>query len=183
MDESNRQRKKQLAVLKNKFFANKDAISVTHPHITEWFNGSRNKDLESEIIENCFRKDGNKWRMELDRPYFKESKSRCVCEQHGSLYHFMALEVLEHCIDFRVQKKVQEKAILWGFMLDGVLTHAKVGEEVWQGREQSHSEMHDGSKVQKRTRPVRRDHPSALDQGGSDPGPLHLVFRFFISRC
>jgi len=66
-------------VLKNKFFLNKDEIKESHPHIMDWFDGCRNKDKENQIIVNCFKKDGKQWKMSLDKPFFKESKSRCVC--------------------------------------------------------------------------------------------------------
>ncbi len=72
-------RKKKLAVLRNKFFHNKDHIKDQAPHIMDWFDGCHNKEQANQIIENCFKKDGNKWKMELDKPYFKESKTRCVC--------------------------------------------------------------------------------------------------------
>jgi len=98
-------RERMMKVLKNKSFHNEKQINESHPHIADWFNTTRDKEKQNEIVENCFRKTADgKWRMALDRPYFKESKQRCVCvcEHHGSLYNFRVLKVLEHCIDFRV---------------------------------------------------------------------------------
>ena len=70
---------KVLAVLKNKFFKMKDVIKTSHPHITEHFDSCRDKEQENKIIEHCFRKtEDNKWKMSLELPYFKESKTRCV---------------------------------------------------------------------------------------------------------
>jgi len=35
--------------------------------------------MKKEIIENCFKKEGPKlWKLDLDKPFFKESKKRCV---------------------------------------------------------------------------------------------------------
>ena len=76
----NRERVKKLAVLKNKFFKNMSVIKEQAPHIADWFEGSRNKETEATIIEECFKKDKTgHWQMKLDSPFFKESKTRCVC--------------------------------------------------------------------------------------------------------
>jgi hypothetical protein len=60
------------------FFQQKQEIVQTHPHILEWFDGTASKDTKKDIIENCFKKDGGRWQLDLDKPYFKESKQRCV---------------------------------------------------------------------------------------------------------
>ncbi len=64
--------------VRNKFFINKDAISNSHPHIVEWFDSTSDRSLQTEIIEKCFEKKGKLWKIELDKPFFKESKTRCV---------------------------------------------------------------------------------------------------------
>jgi len=61
-----------------KFWECKDAIKDSHPHIVEWFD-SAPKDVKNDIISHCFSKDKAKWKMDLDKPFFKESKTRCVC--------------------------------------------------------------------------------------------------------
>ena len=66
-------------VLCNKFFHMEEEIKASHPHIMEWFDSSRSRSMQTEIIEECFKKDGSKWKLDLDKPYFKESKKRCVC--------------------------------------------------------------------------------------------------------
>ena len=73
-------RKKRNQVKRNKFFQLKDEISQSHPHITEWFKDTSRRSLQTEIIENCF-KPGVKggWKLDLANPFFKESKTRCVC--------------------------------------------------------------------------------------------------------
>jgi len=65
---------------RNKFFLHKDAIKESHPHIIEWFDNSchNSRQVQTEIIENCFKKEGKAWKLDLDKPYFKESKKRCV---------------------------------------------------------------------------------------------------------
>ena len=63
---------------RNKFFNNKENIKGSHPHIVEWFDSDNNRDIQTEIIENCFRKEGKTWKLDLDKPFFKESKTRCV---------------------------------------------------------------------------------------------------------
>ena len=73
----------------------KDEIAKTHPHILEWFDKA-SKDMKAEIIEKCFKKIENgsaggkgEWVLDLEKPFFKESKQRCVCvsvcAHHGSL--------------------------------------------------------------------------------------------------
>ena len=95
MDEKQKERARQLKVLKNKFFHDERTISETHPHITDWFHAFRDKAKQNEIIENIFKKEGGKWKMTLDKPYFKECKTRCACvcacEHRGSLYNFGVL--------------------------------------------------------------------------------------------
>jgi hypothetical protein len=63
---------------RNKFFANKDAIKNSHPHIAEWFDSNSDRSLQTDIIEKCFKKEGKLWKLDLDKPFFKESKTRCV---------------------------------------------------------------------------------------------------------
>ncbi len=62
----------------NKFFQQRQEIVKTHPHILEWFDGATTKEVKNEIIEKCFKKDKGRWTLDLDKPYFKESKQRCV---------------------------------------------------------------------------------------------------------
>ncbi len=63
---------------RNKFFANKDSIKNSHPHIVEWFDSNSDRSLQTDIIEKCFKKEGKLWKLDLDKPFFKESKTRCV---------------------------------------------------------------------------------------------------------
>jgi hypothetical protein len=65
-------------VLRNKFFTNQQDIEDSHPHTVERFDSTDNREMKSEIIENCFKRDGAKWRMDLDKKMFKECKKRCV---------------------------------------------------------------------------------------------------------
>ena len=44
----------------------------------EWLDGAGSKELKKDIIEKCFKKDAGRWKLDLDKPYFKESKQRCV---------------------------------------------------------------------------------------------------------
>ena len=70
---------KRSQVLRNKFFAHKEAIQSTHPHITEWFDSNPGREIQTDVIHNCFTKNANKgWKLDLDKPYFKEVKKRCV---------------------------------------------------------------------------------------------------------
>ena len=69
--------------LRNKFFDSRENIKESHPHIVEWFDNSRSRAVQTEVIENCFKKNGGKWSLDLDKPYFKECKSRWVCKKHG----------------------------------------------------------------------------------------------------
>ena len=71
-------RKSGASSAKRVFFQQRQQIDQTHPHILEWFDGSTDRTLQSEIIEKCFKKDGGRWKLDLDKPYFKESKQRCV---------------------------------------------------------------------------------------------------------
>ncbi len=64
--------------VRNKFFAHKDAIKNSHPHIVDWFDSTSDRSLQTEIIEKCFEKKGKLWKIDLDKPFFKESKTRCV---------------------------------------------------------------------------------------------------------
>lgn len=63
----------------------KAEIAKTHPHIVEWFDKA-SKDLKQEIVEKCFKKSDKgkgdnvgKWVLDLEKPFFQESKQRCVC--------------------------------------------------------------------------------------------------------
>ena len=68
-------------VLRNKFFKLKDTIKATHPHITDWFDGDPGREIQTDVIHNCFAKDPKKgWKLDLDKPFFKEVKKRCVSE-------------------------------------------------------------------------------------------------------
>ncbi len=64
--------------IRNKFFAQKDKIKDTHPHIVDWFDSDGSRSIQTEIIEACFKKSGKEWKLDLDKPFFKESKTRCV---------------------------------------------------------------------------------------------------------
>ena len=48
------------------------------PHIVELFeNGHKTaegqRETRTKVIENCFKKEGSKWVLDLDNPHFKES--------------------------------------------------------------------------------------------------------------
>ena len=64
--------------VRNKFFQQKADIKDSHPHIIEWFDSSCSRDIQTEIIENCFKKEGKAWKLDLEKPCFQESKKRCV---------------------------------------------------------------------------------------------------------
>jgi hypothetical protein len=63
---------------RNKFFQEKAAIQESHPHIIEWFDSKGDRQVQTDIIENCFKKSQGVWKLDLDKPFFKESKTRCV---------------------------------------------------------------------------------------------------------
>ena len=83
-----------------KFFNSKDDIKASHPHIVEWFDGCKSREIKSEIINNCFQKVEGQWKLNPLGPFFKESKQRCVCENHGGLYSVETSE-LQKVSDFR----------------------------------------------------------------------------------
>ena len=66
--------------MRNKFFTMKDKIKESHPHIIEWFDSDSSRAIQTEIIEKCFKKTGGdrEWKFDLDKPFFQESKKRCV---------------------------------------------------------------------------------------------------------
>ena len=64
--------------LANKFFAQKAEIKDAHRHIVEWFDGTNCRATKTDIIENCFKKTGGIWKLDLEKPFFTESKKRCV---------------------------------------------------------------------------------------------------------
>ena len=64
--------------LANKFFARKAEIKDAHPHIVEWFDGTNCRATKTDIIENCFKKNGGTWKLDLEKPFFTEAKKRCV---------------------------------------------------------------------------------------------------------
>ena len=64
--------------IRNKFFAQKENIKDTHPHIVDWFDSTSDRSLQTEIIEKRFEKQGKLWKIDLDKPFFKESRTRCV---------------------------------------------------------------------------------------------------------
>ena len=63
---------------RNTFSAEKIEIKDTHPHIREWFDSSSSRALQTDIIQHCFKKEGKAWKLDLDKPFFQESKKRCV---------------------------------------------------------------------------------------------------------
>lgn len=69
---------KRNRVLRNKFWGCRDEMKETHPHIVEWFDTNHNREVKTEIIANCFKKAGKHWHLDLDKPFFNESKKRCV---------------------------------------------------------------------------------------------------------
>ena len=81
----------------SRFFQQRQEIVQTHPHIVEWFDGAGSKEMKKDIIEKCFKKDAGRWKLDLDKPYFKESKQRCVniMEAYGTLgvYNFRICSV------------------------------------------------------------------------------------------
>ena len=71
--------KKRNQCLRNKFFQAKSDIKETHPHIIDWFDNTPGREIKTEIIHNCFTRGANKtWKLELDKPFFRETKKRCV---------------------------------------------------------------------------------------------------------
>jgi len=66
-------------------FKQKGEILETHPHIIDWFDGAANKEIKKDIIENCFKKEGSHWKLDLDKPFFKESKTRSVNIMEASM--------------------------------------------------------------------------------------------------
>ena len=64
--------------VRNKFFTEKKEIRETHPHIVAWFDSGGSRAVQTDIIENCFKKEGKTWKLDLDKPFFQESKKRCV---------------------------------------------------------------------------------------------------------
>jgi hypothetical protein len=91
---------KRNQVIARKFFSSRDDIKETHPHIIDWFDAAKTREIKTEIIHNCFQKMGTSWKMNLKAPFFKESKQRCVCENHGGLYNVGTSE-LQRVSDFR----------------------------------------------------------------------------------
>ena len=73
-----KKRKVRNQACRNKFFEDKQTIKDSHPHIVEWFDSSVNRALQTDIIEQCFKKSGKAWVLDLDKPFFQESKKRCV---------------------------------------------------------------------------------------------------------
>ena len=71
--------------IRNKFFAQKKNIEGAHPHITEWFDSESSRSIQTEIIEACFKKSGKEWKLDLDKPFFKESKTRCVSSMEAHI--------------------------------------------------------------------------------------------------
>ena len=64
--------------IRNKFFKQKENIKESHPHIVEWFDSESSRAIQTEIIEKCFKKNGAEWKFDMDKPFFTESKKRCV---------------------------------------------------------------------------------------------------------
>ena len=62
----------------NKFFKDRETIKDSHPHIVEWFDSNPGRAVQTEIIENCFKKENKTWKLDLEKPFFRESKKRCV---------------------------------------------------------------------------------------------------------
>ena len=62
----------------NKFFKQKGEIKESHPHIVDWFDNSTSRATKTDIIENCFKKNGGTWKLDLEKPFFSEAKKRCV---------------------------------------------------------------------------------------------------------
>ena len=62
----------------NKFFKQKGEIKESHPHIVDWFDSSSSRGTKTEIIENCFKKNGGTWKLDLEKPFFAEAKKKCV---------------------------------------------------------------------------------------------------------
>ena len=91
-------------VLRNKFFQQKNDIKESHPHIIDWFDSNPGREIQTDIIHNCFSKNNRTWKIDMDKPFFKEVKKRCVLVRvHGSLSNFMSLELWKFGA-FRIQK-------------------------------------------------------------------------------
>ena len=76
--------------LSHKFFASRDELKGSHPHIIDWFD-SATQEVKADIINACFTKNGGRWSMDLEKPCFKQAKIRCVCEHPGSLYRTLGV--------------------------------------------------------------------------------------------
>ena len=87
-------------VVSKKFFGARDEIKDDHPHIIEWFDNAKTREIKTDIINNCFVKMGGSWKLNPKAPFFKESKQRCVCKNHGGLYNVGTSE-LQRVSDFR----------------------------------------------------------------------------------
>ena len=57
-----------------KFFQNRDKIKESHPHITDLFDNETSREVKTEIIENCFKKDGNIGSSTLISPTSRSQK-------------------------------------------------------------------------------------------------------------
>jgi hypothetical protein len=79
-------------ILSRKFFQAKDDLKGSHPHIVEWFDSTKNREVKSEIINNCFQQSDGKWKLNPLGPFFKESKQRCVCEITMGAYIALGLQ-------------------------------------------------------------------------------------------
>jgi hypothetical protein len=94
-------------VCRDKFWAEKANIKDSHPHIVEWFD-NKDRALQTDIIDGCFKKGDGFWKLDLEKPFFKESKKK-VCVQHGSLYRTLDFKNLEsfHLQSFRIRSRLK----------------------------------------------------------------------------
>ena len=96
MSHQSPQKKPRNQQVTTRFFKAKADIAKTHAHIIDWFDDCTDKEVRNDIIKNCFRKEGQLWKLDLDKPFFKESKIR-FCEHHGSLYGSLGIYNFRMC--------------------------------------------------------------------------------------
>ena len=76
-NEGEKPARKRPCYLASKFFSAREEMQNSHPHILEWFDTS-SQQVKSDIINNAFTKNQGRWQMDLEKPFFRESKQRCA---------------------------------------------------------------------------------------------------------
>ena len=67
--------------MRRKFFQNKELIRQQAPHIVDLFDNAEatgdERQTRTDVINNCFTQEmGKKWKLDLQKPFFKETKIR-----------------------------------------------------------------------------------------------------------